>query len=120
MLINICAACSSPFVKFAKFSIFLVDIPKSSPVISGISFFKVLNVSLSIFKFGTILLIASATFFVIPNLSAKTISLGLRFVTSGATSSAAISTLSVTSCINSSPNTLFDASIALAGRNLFI
>jgi len=30
------------------------------------------------------------------------------------------SLISVTSCVNCSPNTLFDASIALAGKNLFI
>jgi hypothetical protein len=36
------------------------------------------------------------------------------------TSSAAIPLASVTSSVNSSPRTLFDASIARAGRNLFI
>ena len=72
------------------------------------------------FKLGTIFSIALFTSFVTPNLSAKTIFLGLRVVTSVVTSSAAISTFSVTSCVNSSPNTLCDASIALAGKNLFI
>ena len=72
--------------------------PNKSPTISGTLFFNVLNVNLSISKLDIILLIAFETLSVIPNLSAKTIFLGLGFVlTSVVTSSAAISTRSVTS-----------------------
>ena len=65
--------------------------PNNLPVILGILFFNVLNVSLSMSKSGAIFLIAFATFSVTPNLSAKTIffSLGLVF-TSVVVSSASI------------------------------
>ena len=120
--INIWADCNSFLVKLAKFSIFLGAIPNNLPVTLGILFFKFLKFKLSISKLGTIFLIALLTLSLIPNLSAKTIFffLGLT-LTSGATSSSiAISTLSDISSVNSSPYTLWEASIALAGKYLFI
>ena len=66
--------------------------------------------------------IALLTFSVTPNLSANTIFFffGLGFTSTSATSSAATVFASVTSTVNSSPKTLLEASIALAGKNLFI
>ena len=94
--------------------------PNISPVISGVWSFKVLKFKFSIFSLGSFSLIALSTLFLTPNLSAKTIFFFLGFVGACVTSSAAISTLSDTSSVNSSPNTLLDASIALAGKYLFI
>ena len=112
LLINICADCNSFLVKLAKYFLFFIvlpfltivginfkaSIPNNLPVILGILFFNVLNVSLSMSKSGTILLIAFETLSVIPSLSAKTIFFGFlfTFVSVTTSSAACCSTFSVT------------------------
>ena len=72
----------------------------------------------------------SAMFFLTSSVASRLISIilngsirlfsGFTGVSTTATSSATTSLASATSVVNSSPSTLFDASIVLAGKNLFI
>ena len=121
LLIYICAFCNSGLVMFAKVFNFLGLIPNSLPVVSGTKFFNFLNVKFLTSSFGNCFFIVSLTLLLTFNLSAKTIFLGCGFaLVSVVTSSAAISTFSVTSSVNSSPKTRLEASIALLGSMLLI
>ena len=117
-------ALASPLDKLAFGSTsFLTGIPIASAIISGAKSPSFLNESLSAgisFTFATTCFLISVTD------SAGISEVGFIFlvtrssVTSVTASSAATPLASDTSSVNSSPRTLFDASIALAGKNLFI
>ena len=123
LLTNCCIAVASPFERLALGSVsFLTGIPISRAITSGAkspSFLKVI-------LFGSMPLIFSLTCSVISvTASAGNNELGLVSLvgfssTTSVTSSATTPFASVTSVVNSSPKTLCEASIALAGKNLFI
>ena len=113
------ALATSAAVKLALLLILAGDIPNSSPTVFIAALgtlLKLVNASTSTSAFTT----SDSTLSVTLSWSANTFNFVRLSGCCSTASSAATPLASVTSSVNSSPKTLREASIALAGKNLFI